>query len=291
MMAAPPGAAMSKLGRAAIAYAERFGWAVFPLAPRSKLPAIEKRFGGRGCLDATTDIRQIEAWWDINPNRNIGIATGTLSGIFVLDVDPGHGGEETLAALVQRHGALPETVISRTGGGGQHLLFKHVAGIRNSAGRLGPGLDVRGVGGYIVAPPSISRARPGGTRAPRPHPWGRPYAWDVDHDPDERPVADAPAWLIEQLREKPNNGIAELPETWRRLAAEGVCEGARNDAIARLSGHLLRRDVDPLVVLDLLRCWNATRCQPPLDDAELVRTVKSIARREMQRRSEVTSGR
>lgn len=269
--------ATTKLARAALAYAERFGWAVFPLAPRSKLPAIAEKFGGHGCLDATKDIEQIARWWEVDPNRNIGIATGSPSGIFVLDVDARHGGEESLDALVERHGALPETVISRTGGAGLHFVFRHVAGIRNSAGRLGTGLDVRGDGGYIVAPPSV-------------HDSGRPYAWDVDNDPDERAIAEAPAWMIGLLRE-PRNGAAELPETWRRLVAQGVGEGARNDAIARLTGLLLRHYVDPLVVLDLVRCWNATRCRPPLDDDELVRTIDSIARRELRRRNEATNAR
>jgi hypothetical protein len=78
---------------------------------------------------------------------------------------------------------------------------------------------------------------------------------------------------------------AELPENWRRLVSEGMHEGGRNSAIARLAGHLFRRRVDPLVVLDLVRCWNAARCRPPLDDVELVRTVDSIAAAEVRRRS------
>ncbi|HLJ20067.1 MAG TPA: bifunctional DNA primase/polymerase [Stellaceae bacterium] len=276
---------MSRLGHAAISYAENFGWPVFPLhtpAANSRARCSCNRDSctdiGKhprtlhGLRDATKDSALIHRWWEMWPDANVGVLTGEGSNTLVLDVDPRHGGEESLAALVQRHGALPETVISRTGGGGQHLLFKHVAGIGNSVGRLGPGLDVRGDGGYIVAAPSI-------------HESGRPYAWDVDHHPDDRPVADAPAWLIEQLRERPRNGVAELPETWRRLVAEGVGEGKRNDAIARLSGHLLRRDVDPYVALDLVRCWNAVRCRPPLPEDELVRTFHSIAHRELQRRN------
>jgi hypothetical protein len=75
-----------------------------------------------------------------------------------------------------------------------------------------------------------------------------------------------------------------LPESWRRLVADGVGEGARNEAIARLAGHLFRRGIDPLVTLDLCRCWNTQRCRPPLADIEVMTTVNSIAAAEEKRR-------
>jgi hypothetical protein len=121
------------LAEAAVAYARR-GWHVFPLATRSKLPAIAAKFGGRGVLDATPDEAKARSWWNINNTYNIGIATGI--GFWAMDVDPRHGGDETLIALERQHGDLPHTVIGLTGGGGRHVLFKYVAGIRNSA-RLG----------------------------------------------------------------------------------------------------------------------------------------------------------
>jgi hypothetical protein len=263
---------VTDLAAAALAYAAR-GWAVFPLAPKSKLPLIGKRFGGRGVLDATKDPAQIAKWWGIRPDANIAVATGVPSSFFVVDIDPRKDGDETLAELARRHGLLPHTAISLTGGGGQHLLFRHVVGVRNSAERrLGPGLDVRGDGGYIVAPPSA-------------HENGRCYAWDIDSHPDDVPVSEAPAWLIDLARTVPaGKPRAELPENWRRLVANGVGEGARNEAIARLAGHLLRRRIDPLVALDLVRTWNAVRCRPPLEDAEVCRTVDSIAAAELRRR-------
>lgn len=249
----------------------RRGFAVFPLKAKGKVPLLPEERGGRGCLDATRDERVITGWWGPVPRANIGIATGNPSGTFVLDVDPRHGGDEALADLERHHGALPETVMSFTGGG-RHLLFRHVAGIRNSSGKLGPGLDIRGDGGYVVAPPSV-------------HESGRLYSWSVDHHPDDMPIAEAPAWLIGLARTPaPSKGTAEMPENWRRLVAEGVGQGKRNEAIARLTGHLLRKQVDPLVALDLVRVWNAARCRPPLDDGEVVRTVDSICQREMARR-------
>jgi len=261
-----------KLAEHALAHARR-GWAVFPLAPKSKVPLIGKRLGGRGCRDATREPAQIAKWWARCPQANIGIATGAPSGFFVLDVDPGHKGDKTLSALIRQHGPLPHTVVSLTGGGGRHFLFRHVTGIGNSASRLGVGLDVRGDGGYIVAPPSI-------------HENGRIYAWDINYAPHETAIAAAPAWLLARtVRSVKAKAQAEPSENWRRLISEGMDEGGRNNAIARLAGHLLRRRVDPLVVLDLVRCWNAARCRPPLDDVELVRTVDSIAAAEMRRRN------
>jgi hypothetical protein len=76
-----------------------------------------------------------------------------------------------------------------------------------------------------------------------------------------------------------------MPETWRRLVAEGIAEGRRNDAIARLAGLLLRRRVDPLVTLDLCRSWISARCRPALHDDEVIRTVNSICARELRRRT------
>jgi hypothetical protein len=259
------------LEAAALDYAAR-GLAVFPLAPMSKLPLIGKRFGGRGVLDATTDQNQIRKWWDISRQANIGIACGAPSGFFVIDVDPRHGGDETLAELEQKHGPLPETVISHTGGGGQHLLFRHVEWIGNSVGKLGAGVDVRADGGYIVTPPSV-------------HESGRSYVWDIENGIEDVAPALPPAWLVQLAGGKANgiNTPAE-PENWLKLALNGVDEGARNVKLASFAGHLLRRRVDPDVVLQLMLCWNRQRCRPPLDDNTIARTVENICRREAERR-------
>jgi hypothetical protein len=80
------------------------------------------------------------------------------------------------------------------------------------------------------------------------------------------------------------DGAARLVEDWRRLVTEGVAEGARNTSIASLAGHLLRRYVDPYVVLELLLAWNRVKCRPPLPDEEVAATVNSVARLEAKRR-------
>lgn len=126
---------------AALDYAAR-GWPVFPLRPGGKNPAIPKDEGGRGHLDATTDQDQIRRWWRRWPDANIGVPTGERSELLALDVDHPAG----LDALEAEHGKLPDTRIHSTGSGGMHYLFPYPAGanVRNSAGKLAPGLDVRG---------------------------------------------------------------------------------------------------------------------------------------------------
>ena len=146
------------------------------------------------------------------------------------------------------------------------------ADVRNSASKVAPGIDIRGTGGYVLAPPSM-------------HPTGRRYFWSVDCGPD---IAAAPAWLLAKIETPNGNGNgATPPSEWRALVAEGVAEGARDCTVAKLAGYLLRRRVDPVVALELLRIWNATRCSPPLPAADIERIVGSIAGKELKRRSNV----
>lgn len=152
---------------AAVVYAHR-GWAVFPCHSRAGAsgacscgvascasPAKHPRVAG-GLKSATTDNGQIEGWWARWPHANVAIRTGAVSGLVVVDVDPDHGGDASLERLVGEHDCLPASRVVRTGSGGRHLYFRHPGGVvRNDAGRrLGPGLDIRGDGGYVIAPPS-----------------------------------------------------------------------------------------------------------------------------------------
>jgi hypothetical protein len=223
-------------------------------------------------VHATVDETVIRDWWRRWLVTNVGVAVGQ-SGIFVLDVDPRHAGDESLAALEREHGPLPASWRFLTGGGGVHVLFRDPGAeldLRNSARRLGPGLDTRGRGGFIVAPPSL-------------HVSGRRYAVDVDHHPDHVLLGNVPAWLIERLARK-GEGSATAPDEWRALASGPIAEGARNDTIARLAGPLLRHFVDPWVALAMLQSFNRDRCNPQLDDDEVSAIVASIARREAERR-------
>jgi len=226
-----------------------------------------------GLLDASRDPQRIASWFGREP-WNIGIATGAASGIVVVDIDPRHGGDETIAKLEVAHGRLPLTWRFLSGGGGEHIIFCHPGRVvKNSVGQVGRGIDMRGDGGYIVAPPSL-------------HIGGRPYAISVDHHPDEVPLAPLPAWLLNLIAEpKPATAaaptIARTQTEWRARFTGPVDEGRRNIAIARLAGLLLGRRIDPHTCLDLVLAFNAARCRPPLSDREVVSTVASIARREL----------
>lgn len=180
---------------AALRYARR-DWPVFPCHQRLEIsgcscgddrcssPAKHPRTR-RGLLDASTHRSVIERWWSMWPQANVAIRTGAerrRGGLLVLDVDPDHGGEASLHQLVSQHGALPTTRTVLTGGGGMHLYFSHPGGtIRNSVGVLGSGLDVRGDGGYVIAPPSA-------------HTSGMAYRWA-----SVRTLAPPPGWLVEML--------------------------------------------------------------------------------------------
>jgi hypothetical protein len=244
---------------AAAGYLRR-GWSVVPLRPASKLPAIRWEKYQHEHADAATLARWRRRW----PDLNIGIVTGAVSGLVVLDLDPRHGGVESLAGLERLHGALPETVEAETGGGGRHLYFAcPEAAPRNEAG-LAPGLDLRGEGGMVVAPPSI-------------HPSGIPYRWREGRGPEALAPARLPLWLLHLARDGAA-GRGHPLDHWRELVRQGVEQGRRNTTIASFAGHLLWHGVDPEVVLELLLCWNRQRCRPPLDDDEVARVVGSIAR-------------
>jgi putative DNA primase/helicase len=182
----------SALLEAALAYARR-GWRVHPLKKLDKTP-ISKN----GCKDATLDEQQIRKWWTTFPDANIGLATGYE--FFVIDIDP-----DGLAWYEAND--LPATNESVTGRNGRHLLYKMAStSISNSASLLSRGVDVRGVGGYIVAPPSQTMICTGCGQTPDKHKTGceKPgnkasqYHWiDCDGDVPEVECSDAPPWLLD----------------------------------------------------------------------------------------------
>ncbi|HEY5646962.1 MAG TPA: bifunctional DNA primase/polymerase, partial [Pseudomonadales bacterium] len=151
-----------------------------------------------------------------------------------------------------------------SGGGGRHLYFAHPGGALPNRVDLFRGIDFRGDGGVIVAPPSI-------------HPSGGRYRWVEGRSPDVLAPAALPRWLLAALAPH-GQGSGHPLSFWRDLMREGVAEGGRNNALASISGHLLWHEVDEQVVIELLLAWNRARCRPPLPDAEVVATVESIAR-------------
>lgn len=119
--------------------------------------------------NASADAAQIRTWWTRWPDANIGLACGP-SGLVVIDIDPRKGGDETWHDFVAAHGPdLTATWTSLTGGGGVHYLFRAPVGVTLDEGtdKLGPGVDVKAAGGYVILPPSR-------------HLSGRCYAWEND---------------------------------------------------------------------------------------------------------------
>jgi Bifunctional DNA primase/polymerase, N-terminal len=148
---------------AALEYARR-GWHVFPCKGKQPLTP-------NGFHNGSSKLDQVEKWF--KADVNIGIRTGRESRLVVLDIDLEKGGDHALADLEREHGQLPDTVEVLTGGGGRHIYFSHPGiEVRCSAGRLGPGLDIRADGGYVIAPPSL-------------HDSGHRYGWEVSSHPDD----------------------------------------------------------------------------------------------------------
>ena len=186
----------------AIAYA-RMGWPVFPL--HAALPGGGCTCG-QGCgnpgkhprtknglKNATTDDAQIRAWWQQWPDAPVALCTGERSALVVIDIDPRSGGVETWSALVAQHDALPITPCVRTGGGGSHLYFAYPESngqIKSRSGALGPGVDVKACGGYVVAPPSLHKS-------------GQCYAFRLYASPKDLKPAPIPPWLLALISEKP----------------------------------------------------------------------------------------
>jgi hypothetical protein len=239
---------MRNLLTAALWYAGH-GLPVFPCRPRGKTPITE-----HGFHDATTDQQKIRQWWTETPAANIGMPTGAVSGLIVLDIDPRNGGEEALETLIRQHGRLPETAEQITGGGGRHYVFRH-AGRPVKCASLAPGVDVKGDGGYILTAPSI-------------HPSGREYTWDgIAGAKALRSLADAPEWILR----------GKEPEPARRVA-EKIPEGQRNNTLTSLAGSMRWRGMGEDTILAALLVENRDRCEPPLPEYEVRGIAQSVGR-------------
>ena len=209
---------MTELASVAVQLAGR-GIPVFPLAMGSKVPMPKSN----GFHDASTDCDVARARWIAHPHANIGIATGARSGIWVLDIDPKHGGNQSLASLMDQHGRPPATVSVHTPSGGLHLWFRCPAGlnIRNSAGRVGQGIDVRGEGGYVVCPPSVLSN-------------GGRYRWV---ESGAGIVAEAPQWLVRLAAPPPKQRVerAGTSSGFRPATFDRYIAGAIRDELDRLA--------------------------------------------------------
>lgn len=241
------------------------GFSVFPLRPNDKRPAIENWQNL-----ATTDPRQIEAWWTDTPDANIGIPTSTL---FVADVDPRNGGTETLKMLALAED-FPQSAGSITQGGGLHMIYRlpeHTV-IKGGNGKLGKGIDVKSWGGYIVAPGSEID--------------GRPYRWANDFAP-----ALPPQWMLDlctaarpkgekagqRIVEEDDKGI-ELAQAWLARHAPDAAEGERDDAGFKVAAKFYDFGVSRQTAHELLAEWSDNHCFPPMHPDDVARLADSAGR-------------
>jgi hypothetical protein len=174
----------------------------------------------------------------------------------VLDVDPRHGGDETLRDLVARHGPLPDTPTVLTSDGGCHFYFARPAGEKVHGRDVGPGVQLKADGGYVVAPPSI-------------HPSGWRYSWEVGRSPDDLPLAPLPSWLLETR----GNGDGRRDWDWD---GHLIPEGRRHTHLVSLAGKLRAIGLSVEAIEAALLRENKRRCQPPLPEREVQAIARSV---------------
>lgn len=248
---------MNKLLNAALEYAGR-GWAVFPVSPMSKKPLTP-----HGCKDAKKTAGPIRAWWKKWPDASIGIATGPISNLIVidedLDEDKGLNGYEEVTTWERVHGQLPETVRAITGRGGYHLYFSYSGDdIKNRAGLL-EGVDVRGDGGYVIAPPSM-------------HPNGTEYQWE--EAPDEIELAE----VNDTVRKFLFNGDDSAQRSEDFHVPDVIPLGERNDTLFRLACSMQAQGYPDDAIRAALEKVNDNACAEPVNDDELDTILSSAIR-------------
>ncbi len=212
---------------------------------------------------------EIRSWWEKWPEANVAVITGSISGLVVLDIDGPEAAQRIRTWLADREADMPVTPTVRTGRG-WHYYFAHPGVPTPNASRWQglDGIDIRGDGGYVVAPPSI-------------HANGKTYQWVRSlewHD-----LAPCPDWLLTTApHDEPG---ARNRNYWSQLMTMQCFEGSRNSTLTRLVGHWLGNpQLDPHMVELAALGWGLTRCDPPLSVGEIHTTVDSIAKRELTKR-------
>jgi len=225
------------------------GFSVIPLSPRDKQPLVNwKKFQKK-----KANHGQITSWWTQTPEANVGIVTGKISRLVVIDCDS----EQAVDDFLKKFPEAKCTRQTKTGKG-VHFYFRWSPGIRNSAGTFQNGIDVRSDGGYVVAPPSI-------------HPNGTPYKWLNKKSIEPLPQK------IKELLTRSKKKIMES-RVKKQATEQGIHEGRRNSHLTSLAGSLHAKGMSPEAIMTALRTENEIRCRPPLASAEVQTIVESISR-------------
>ena len=212
----------------ALAYV-KLGWAVLPCHWITEQGACSCRkscsspgkhpLTKNGVNDATNDPGIINGWFHKWPDANIGVATGKVSGILVLDVDTKSGGFDSLDKIIEENGPIPDDCLAVSGSGGRHYVFKYPGKVGRTTTHLWPGIDIRGDGGYVVVAPSN-------------HISGKNYFWDAEADPLAGVILlpETPEWLIKKLGRKytgtptiPGGGKVLPPTEIKRIRSALAC--------------------------------------------------------------------
>lgn len=235
---------MSSAKAAAVDY-RRDGWCPIPIKRGSKQTSLGQL---APYLNRPATQEELRSWaWS-----GVGIVTGPVSGVLVLDVDGSEGEEE-----LRKHGH-PVTPMVRTASGGLHLYFSHPDQLVRTGIRVAPGLDVKAAGGYVVAPPSLGAN-------------GKPYEWIVS--PEDAELAEPPRWLLGILgRGRPKGPAGPV--------GERIPTGQRNQELTSIAGTMRRRGMGEAEILAALQVANKQRCQPPLETEEVEKIAASVARYE-----------
>lgn len=243
----------NKLPEAALFYAQRLNWAIFPLKPEAKTPAT-----AHGFKDATKDLDTIQAWWQRTPNANIGFPTGA---VIVLDFDahkPDYAGAELLDMLTEEY----PTATADTARGGVHLFFAARPGLQltNASGSLPKGVDVRGHGGYVAVAPSVF-THDGGQGV---------YKWRAGREPWTVQLAPVPLFIVDQILAPAEAG--KRPSG--KIADDVIADFNRTHKIADLltaHGYTVGRNAGSLTRL-------ARPGKPATETSVVVATVNGVER-------------
>ena len=238
----------------AIKYATKYGWAVFPVSPTTKKPLTP-----HGCKDAKKSVGAIQAWWKKWPDAGIGIATGSMSNLIVIDEDvdddKGLDGRKSVREWERENGELPETVMAITGRGGNHLYYHYAGSDLGNRGGILDGVDIRGEGGYVIAPPSL-------------HPNGTEYQWE--YHPDDYQLAELDETVLKFLKPSAKSGQGEsfhLPER--------IQSGKRNDTLYKMACSLQAQGMPDAAIMAAVQQCNQDLCDDPLEEDEISQIVRS----------------
>lgn len=245
---------MSEQLEAALLYESR-GWSIIPvdnLSPEKKPFVRWKEFQERRATPA-----EIQKWWRQWPTASVGIVTGRISDLVVVDIDPRHGGNPQPVL-----DSADTTMMVATGGGGWHLYYSYPGDVERLPCRVGiaEGVDIRADGGYAVLPPSV-------------HHSGTPYTWHKEGIPGEL----TPGMVSDIISSSTGNRVGKGgdPYWFSKLWKEGAPEGTRNDTVARMAGYMAKKGFPQDIVLEMLETWSV-QTNTAINFKELHTTVDSV---------------